>query len=117
MKTEKTKVEGTMYIWAYPKTEWELSQELKEAGEGMEHTVLPFKYRITSSDTNYSQGTVLVADFEVVGTVPEGVDLVKAAIKTLRAEIEEARKEYEKKKVELEEQIGKLALIEYQPGD
>jgi len=114
MKTRKTSVEGTAYIWAYPNTDWEIEQDLKEAGDN-KLTVEPFKYQITSNASNWRDESVLVHEFPVVGNVPEGIDLVKAAVKTLRAEIEEVQAEAAKKVSALEEKIKNLALIEYQP--
>lgn len=114
MKTEKTKVEGTCYIWAMPKSDWQIQQDLKEVDNDMAK-VMPFQYKITTGSTNYNDDAVLVGEFDVVGTVPEGVDLVKAAVETLRDKIAEAKKEYEKTVADLEEKIKNLALIEYQP--
>ncbi len=114
MKTEKTNVEGTCYIWALPKSDWEIEQDLKEAANDMTK-VIPFKYRITASDINYTSGAVKVCDFPVTGQVPEGIDLVTAAVQTLREKIIEIRRERDKEIAEIEEQIKALALIEFLP--
>ena len=114
MKTAKTNVEGTCYIWAYPKTDYEISTEL-DAVAGDMTKVIPFKYVITSNSANWRDDAVLVHEFPVTGMVPAGVDLVKAAVETLRTEIQRVQKEAADKVLELEEKIKNLALIEYQP--
>lgn len=114
MKTKKTNVEGTCYVWAVPKTDYQISQEIAEVGR---ENVIPFKYSITSSETNWREEAVLVHEFPVTGVVPEGVDLVKAAVETLREEIIRVQKEAEAKVAELQEKINNLALIEYKPED
>jgi hypothetical protein len=116
MKTKSTIVEGTNYIWAFPKTDWEIGQELKDV-DGDMTKIVPFKYQITASDCNWRDDSVLVHEFTTVGVVPAGIDLVKAAVKTLRAEIEQVQADAAKKVSELEEKIKTLALIEYQPDD
>ena len=51
---------------------------------------------------------------DVTIMVPEGIDLLRAAIDTLRKEKEEALKEYEDKVERIDIEIQKLALLEYQ---
>jgi len=114
MKTEKTNVEGMCYIWAYPKTDWEIKSELRGV-DGDMSKIVPFKYSITSNDSNWRDDSVKVHEFPVTGVVPEGVDLVKAAVETLREEIARVQAETKKKVDELEEKIKNLALIEYVP--
>ena len=112
MKTAKTNVEGKCYIWAIPKTDWEIKQDL----EKMERSkVVPFRYIIKSSSSDYRDEAVMVHEFDVLGTVPEGVDLITAAVKTLREEIIRVRKEADDRIGELEVKIKNLALIEYRP--
>lgn len=115
MKTEKTRVEGICYIWAYPKTEWEITQDIKDAGEGNQASVLPFKYAIRTGSTDYRDSAVRVCEFSVVGTVPDGIDLVQKAIVTLKTKIDDARKELAVREADLQKQINALALITYQP--
>lgn len=112
MKTKRTKVEGTCYIWALPKTDWETQQEIDKVGI---ENVVPFNYKITAHSTHYAIGAVKICEFDVIGTVPEGVDLIQAAVKTLREEIDEVQKEAKQKVDELNERIRKLAMITYQP--
>ena len=115
MKTKQTKVEGKCYIWANPKTKWEIEQDLKELGEGNEDKLIPFAYSLSSNKSSYHDSAVRVHEFDVVGTVPPGIDLVAAAIKTLRTKVDDARKEFEIREADLETQIRSLALITYQP--
>jgi len=112
MQTKRTKVEGTCYIWALPKSDWQIEQDIEEHGV---ENVIPFRYVITANSAHYQTGAVKVHEFDVLGTVPEGVDLIKAAVKTMREEIAEIQKEAAKKVADLEEQIKHLALITYQP--
>lgn len=116
MKTKRTTVEGVNYIWAYPKTNWEIEQDLQEV-DGDMTKVVPFNYQITSNSANWRDDSVLVHEFPVVGNVPAGIDLVKAAVKTLQAEIAQVQAEAEAKVAELNEKIKNLALIEYRPDD
>ena len=113
MKTERTNVGGTCYIWAVPKSDYQLQQEVKDEGDAVK--VIPFKYVIRTSSTHWQTDAVLVHEFPVTGTVPEGVDLIKAAVQTMHDEIIRIRKEADKSIAELEERISKLALLEYTP--
>ena len=114
MKTVKTPVDGVCYIWAIPMSEWELKSALEEAG-GIMKRVTPFKYIITTNNSHYANNAVRVCEFNVMGMVPGGIDLVKKAVETLRDEILRVRKEADDAIVELEVQIRNLALITYQP--
>jgi len=116
MKTEKTTVSGKCYIWALPMTDYQVKLALEEVDGDMEK-VTPFKYEITASCSNWHDGAVRVCEFDVVGTVPEGIDLVKQAVETLRDEIIKVRKDADDKIADLEEQIKNLALIEYKPAE
>lgn len=114
MKTVKTKVEGTGYIWAIPKSDYEIRNELADV-DGDASKVVPFTYIIKSHDSDYRDGAVMVHEFDIVAQVPEGVDLIKAAVATMRDEIVKLQSETKKKVDELEKKIRDLALIEYQP--
>lgn len=114
MKTMREQVDGKCYVWAFPKTDWELQQEI-DARDGNMAGIMPFKYEITTSSSNWRDDSVLVCDFAVSTWVPEGVDLVKAAISTLRDEISRVQEEADKKIAELQEKINNLALIEFKP--
>ena len=113
MKTKQTRVEGTAYIFAVPKTEYTLKRELDEVN-GDASKVMPFEYEIRSFNSHFRDDAVLVHEFSIVGTVPEGIDLVVAAVETLRAEIVKVRTEADKRVAEIEKKIRNLALLTYQ---
>lgn len=114
MKTRREEVTGTCFVWAYPKTEWELSREV-EANGGLYDGIMPFKYEITATSSNWRDDSVLVHEFSVACHVPAGIDLVQAAVDTLRAEITRVYAEADKKAEELQKKIDQLALIEFKP--
>ena len=106
MKTETTLVTGTVYVFATPKTEYEIAN--LEAGE------LPFKYEIKSYDY-CDEDSVRVCEFPITGTVPAGIDLTMMAIEGFREQIVEVQKIADQKIERLEEKIKALLLITYQP--
>ena len=114
MKTQLTKVDGKAYIWAVPKGEYTLGQEIRENGDSMVG-ICPFKYDVTCNESDWRSDSVLVAEFDIVGTVPAGIDLVLKAVETLRNQIVTIQAEAEKEVAKIEEKIRKLALIEYKP--
>ena len=106
MRTEVTIVRGTAYVFATPKTEYEI-QNLEE-GE------LPFRYEIKSYDY-CNEDSVRVCEFPITGTVPAGIDLTMMAIEGFREQIVEVQKVADQKIEMLEEKIKALLLITYQP--
>lgn len=114
MKTTEEVVKSKAYIWAVPKGEWTLKQEV-EANDGNMAGISPFTYVITSSSSDYRDTTVLVHEFDIAGVVPAGIDLVLKAVETLRDKITAIVAEADKEVAKLEDQIKNLALIEYKP--
>ena len=114
MKTTECKVEGKAYIWAVPKGDWQLKQEVKD-NEGSMIGICPFRYETTDSDSDWRSTAVLVSEFDIVGTVPSGIDLVMKAVATLRDKIVTIQAEADKEVAKIEEQIRNLALLEYKP--
>ena len=112
MKTTNEVVKGKAYIWAVPKSEWTLKQEVEE-NEGVMDGICPFQYDITDSKSDWRNNTVLVHEFDIAGVVPAGIDLVLKAVETLRDKICEIQATADKEVAKLEAQIKNLALIEY----
>lgn len=108
MKTEKTKVEGSMYVFATTKPDWEL--------DNLEPGDLPFYYEIKSYDYG-DERSVRIHEQNVIVTIPSGIDVTLACIDNLKEQIEVVRKEAEEKVENLEKRIRALALIEYQPEE
>lgn len=109
MKTEKTKVDGHMYVFAVPKPTYEL--------EALEPEDLPYTYTMRSFDYAGDDDAVAVHDFPVSGEVPAGIDIVMKAIEGLRERIKTVESEAAAEVIVLEKKIKALALIEYKPEE
>jgi hypothetical protein len=117
MKTKREVIQGNMYIWAKPKTEWQLERELEEVDGDMTR-IDPFTLFIDSIENHWMDTYVRVAGpIPVSATVPEGVDLVTRAVETLRDKAIEIQKEADEKINAIEERIKSLALLTHQPSD
>lgn len=106
MKTQRTKVEGTMYVFAQAKSEYELSK--LKPGE------LPFKYKLKSYDYG-DESCVRLHEFPVSSYIPDGIDITLKCVENLKEQIVALEKETAEKVAELNERIKALALIEYRP--
>ena len=106
MKTEKTLVEGTMYVFAKAKSKYQL--ETMEAGE------LPFTYELKSYDYG-DEDCVRLHEFDVSDYLPEGIDITLKCVENLQEQIAAVQQRAEKDIEELEERIRRLAMIEYHP--
>lgn len=104
MKTKLEKVTGKAQVWALPTMSYEMAK----------YDNRPFHY-IISTSKSYRTGAVKVHEFDVETVVPEGIDLVMAAVKTLEDRIQEVRAEKEKEIEELLDEIKKLRLLEHKP--
>lgn len=109
MKTELTTVNGTMYVYAIPKTEYEI--------EKLDDNELPFSYVLRSFDFHSDDDAVRVCEFPCTGVVPAGIDLVMQAITGMKERQLEIQKEADRKISRLETRIKALALIEYKPAE
>ncbi len=107
MKTEATVVNGVMYVFAEPKTSWEI--ESLESGE------LPYRFTLKSYDYE-SEDSVRVCEFPVTGTVPAGIDITMKAIEGFREKIVDIQKDADRRIEKLEDKIKALLLITYQPA-
>lgn len=105
MKTEITTLTQTLEVWAIPVGEY-LRERYPEDP--------PFTYRVCT-DRPWGDGCVKVHETEVNITIPEGIDITKAAILTLQAAQKEVRKEAYDKVAELAKQIDNLLLLEHKP--
>ncbi len=115
MRTVETVVSAKAHIWAVPKPEYLLRQELEEA-DGDTSKITPFQFEITNSSSHWRDAAVHVHEFDCAGVVPAGIDLVMKAVQTLRDKILAVQERADKEIVKLEEQIKNLALIEYKPA-
>ena len=106
MKTERTEVTGTMYVFAKAKSEYELDH--LDPGE------LPFRYILRSYDYG-DEDCVRLHEFEVSSFLPEGIDITLKCVENLREQIVKIQEEAKTKVRELEDRIKALALIEYRP--
>jgi hypothetical protein len=95
-----------MTTWAVPKYQWEV--------EADDYNGTPFKYEVLPSGYDpYQPGSVKVCTTHVHIDIPEGVDLVQAAVKTLEEKIVEKQAKMEYEINELREQINRLQLLEH----
>ena len=101
--SEITPVKGKVAIWAIPKTDAPADEEA-------------FHYQLFSQGYSpWQDGAVKVHEEEITIVVPEGINLVEAAVKTLRAAQDRIRAESVEQIEQLESRIKELALITYQP--
>lgn len=114
MYTVETKVWADAAIWAIPKTVEALKYENRVNPDGTVSE--PFMYKIyVGYSTPYESGAVKVHDFEVVATVPAGINLVEKAVETMRKEIDTIRAESYNAVTKLEKRIQDLMYITHQP--
>ena len=104
MITEKTNLEQTLQIWAMPQSDWFRENHPDEA---------PFYYEVRT-DKPWQTGAVMVHEQSVILTVPEGIDVTRAAITTLEAAIKETQAEAEKRVEDLKKQISNLLMLTHQ---
>lgn len=111
-KTERTCVEGTVGIWAVPKTDWEMDTEREE---GVSNP-LPFKFQL-STGTVYTTGAIKLHEVEVSAWLPDGIDLLQAALKTLKEEMEHERASHDMKMADLQRRMDSLLLLTHDPEE
>lgn len=107
MKTKRTLVEGTMYVFAKAKSQYQLDN--LEPGE------LPFEYVLKSYDYG-DEECVRLHSFQCNDYLPEGIDITLKCVENLKERIIAVRKQADEDVAELESRIKRLALIEYQPN-
>jgi hypothetical protein len=108
MKTTSVPVEGTLAIWAEPKSAWRIEQEI-EAGDP---NPFPFEYTLRTSKP-YGAGNVKVYGEDVTLTVPAGINLLAKAVDTLNEAIADERKESSLRIASLQGQINNLLQLEF----
>jgi len=110
MYTVETKVWADAAIWAIPKTVEALKYENRVNPDGTISE--PFIYKIYAGyNTPYDSGAVKVHEFEVVATVPAGINLMEKAVETMRREIDSIRAESYNEVTKLEKRIQDLMYI------
>lgn len=113
MRTKEEVVSTTGYVWARPKSDHMIKLELADV-DGDVSKVMPFEYEVTTCSSHWSEQAVQIHEFPIEALVPEGIDLMRAAVTTMQEEIARIRKEADDKIDELQDRINKLALIEHQ---
>lgn len=108
MKTARTVIHDTVYIFAETKSQYALDN--LDPGE------LPFTYKVQSYDLG-DENRVRICEQEVSITIPDGIDITLECIKNLQERIETVEKDAAKKVANLKERIKNLALIEYKPAE
>lgn len=106
MKTEKTTITDTVYVFAEAKSEYQL--------ENLEPGELPFNYTVKSYDLG-SESSVRIMEAPVTLVIPDGIDLTLECIKNLEEKIEVIQKKADKEIQDIRDRIRNLALIEYKP--
>jgi len=98
IKTSKTPIDFTIYTWAVPNA---------YAAEGE----FPFTYEVGISSTHWREGSIMVAEFDLQVTVPEGVDLLMQALETLDLKEESVQHKYNEDMKEIREQRQNLLRL------
>lgn len=106
MKTERTEVTSTLYVFATLKQPFALSN--------MEPGDLPYSYEVKSFDWG-GESSVRLHEFEVMTVIPAGIDITMKCIENLKELITKTERETVAKVAELEERIRAISLIEYKP--
>lgn len=106
MKTKKTKVEGTLYVFAQAKSNYAL--------ENLAPGSLPFYYDIKSYDYG-NEDAVRLHEFTVSEYVPDGIDITMKCVENLEEQIESVMQKADSEVANLRDRIKALALIEYKP--
>lgn len=102
MFTKYEKVEATAQIWAIPRQSWEPAENP------------PFSYRLYCNGSPYTDGAVKVADAPISAFVPEGINLLQAALETLEDAKVKARQTYIEQCAKIDKQIEGLRQLTYQ---
>lgn len=103
MFTKAEAVNATVQIWAIPRQSWQSKDEP------------PFKYQVYCGTTPYQDGAVKVADVPVTVHVPEGINLLQAAMETLEDAKVKARQTYIDQCAKIDKQMEGLRQLTYQP--
>lgn len=101
MLTTKEPVTGTVYVWAIPRSKYDLESN---------PDATPFRYEICTN-TPWQNGAVRVSEHEVTLTVPAGVNLLAAALETLELKKKEAFDSYARQVRQIDEQIAGLLML------
>ncbi len=108
MKTKRTEIERTLYVFATMKSAYEL--------ENIKSGDLPYNYEIKSFDWG-GESSVRLHEFSVTTVVPEGIDITMKCIENLKELIVKTEQETVAKVAELEKRIRAISLIEYTKPD
>jgi len=106
MKTIRENLQATVYVFAKPKTEWELSRS--------EPNELPWKYEVKAYDYG-DESCVRIMEHEILVPIPAGIDVTTECIANLKEKINAIEKQAKADIDDLHERIRALALIEYKP--
>ena len=101
--TETTTIIQEVSIWAFPKRDY-INSEWQYTGE--------WEYKV-QTDRPYVTGAVEVDKQEICLTVPSGINLTLAAIKTLETAIVDELKSSRERIKSLEDMIQNLKLLTY----
>ena len=110
LRTESQQVTGLISVWAVPKARWQLEEEISEGN----FSPFPFRFILSTSHV-WEDGAVELTQKEVSIYLPEGIDLLQAAMDTLRRAKSKILADAEKKCQEIDEQMQHLMMITYQP--
>ena len=110
LHTESQQVTGLVSVWAVPKARWQIEEEVEDGNPR------PFPFRfILSTSRVWEEGAVELTQKEISIYLPDGIDLLQAAMDTLRRAKSQILAEAEKKCQEIDEQMQRLMMITYQP--
>lgn len=105
--TKATTCKGEVSVFARPNTMYDPEDPDSPS----------FTYLLREGTSHYYDSYVLVCTHDVELEVPAGVNLVVKAVETLHAKIAQKKAELAKEVAALEDEIAKLQLITYQPGE
>jgi len=104
MKSTKISVEGSIYVWAWPK-----NPDYDDMEGGMWHFELQH-----SGSYHWRTGAICIYEQKAVVHVPEGIDLLAKAVETVEAKMAQAKVDYDVKIVELQRELNGLLQLTHQ---
>lgn len=106
MKTTQETIRTTVYVYAQPKTKYQL--------ENLAEGELPFTYHV--KDYDYGDETsVRIMEHEILLPIPAGIDITAQCILNLKEKINAVKKQAEDDVADLNQRIRDLSLLEYKP--
>ena len=109
MRTKETPFTQKLNVWAVPRGVYEIEQN---------PNIDPFKFSVSTDNSNWETGAVNVYSTEVTITVPAGIDLTQKAVETLEEALKQREADHYLTMQNIRQQISNLLLLTHRPeGD